>query len=527
MDLRPNKPIPDRPRASLPLERALLFTFVAHGVGMLGMVLLQLPGMPGGPQPQLAARAAYVATHPWLWRVGWLGWQVTALSDLLLAIALVITPWIRKPPALLTLAFTLFAVVPDQYGQFRWTWYGVRLAQSAVESGKYELYEQFETHIFRLIAAYGTVGYLLAAIGWTWAFGTAGVWSRRLTWLSVFTWGVFALATAALFGQMLHPSQALVVCVSVGNGIAFVLLMLWLASVTERVLRRSRPTTPFGHFARWKYPESGLFPLIVNFLANSRLVRAFFERLPASGMLSDITDVVYVNYLVPAERLAPLVPPELQLQRLGPNGEYAMFTHLTYNHGHFGMRCFPRVLRRRCWPSPVQSNWRLYVTEPKSGLSGVYFLTTAITSTPHALAARLLSEGVPMHVPESAFGRWELNGSILLSIDPGRGTAPDLAAELTPAHLTMLGGAWSECFDSWRDMLAYCVPQDRALASQPWYERVTRQEIDLGIPLDACRPLRGKVYSRAVKTIVGDDAASEPLCFHVDHVTFRYLGEVS
>jgi hypothetical protein len=245
-------------------------------------------------------------------------------------------------------------------------------------------------------------------------------------------------------------------------------------------------------------------------------------------MLSDITDVVYVNYLVPAERLAPLVPPELQLQRLGPNGEYAMFTHLTYNHGHFGMRCFPRVLRRRCWPSPVQSNWRLYVTEPKSGLSGVYFLTTAITSTPHALAARLLSEGVPMHVPDSAFVRWELSGSILLSIDPGRaGTAPDLAAELTPMHLTMLPGAWAECFDAWRDMLAYCVPQDRALASQPWYERVTRQEIDLGIPLDACRPLRGKVYSRAVKTIVGDDAASEPLCFHVDHVTFRYLGEVS
>jgi hypothetical protein len=92
-------------------------------------------------------------------------------------------------------------------------------------------------------------------------------------------------------------------------------------------------------------------------------------------------------------------------------------------------------------------------------------------------------------------------------------------------HLTMLPGAWAECFDAWRDMLAYCVPQDRALASQPWYGRITRQEIDLGIPIDSCRPLRGKVYSRAAKAIVGEDVAGEPLCFYVDRVAFRYLGE--
>jgi hypothetical protein len=295
--------------------------------------------------------------------------------------------------------------------------------------------------------------------------------------------------------------------------------------VAERVLRRARPTTPYGHFARWRHPASGPLPRGCDYLANSRFVRALFERLPASGMLSDITDVVYVNYLVPAERLAPLVPRGLELQRLGPDGAYAMFTHLTYRHGHFGMRCFPGPLRRRLWPSPVQSNWRLYVTEPKSGLSGVYFLTTAITSTPHALAARLLSEGVPMHVPESAFVRWELSGSILLSIDPGRGTAPDLAAELTPMPFTMLPGAWADCFESWRDMLAYCVPQDRALATQPWYDRITRQEIELGIPLDTCRPLRGKVYSRAARAIVGENALGDPLCFYVDRVAFRYLGE--
>jgi hypothetical protein len=167
MALVPQEPISPTPRASLPVERALLFTFLVHGLGMIGMALLQVPGMPGGPQPEIALRAAYVAHHPWLWRLGWFGWQITALSDLLLAIALLMTPWIPRRPALLTLAFTLAAIGPDQFGQFRWTWYGVSLARAAVRSGDYTLYEHFETHIFRMIAAYGTVGYLLAAIGWT------------------------------------------------------------------------------------------------------------------------------------------------------------------------------------------------------------------------------------------------------------------------------------------------------------------------------------------------------------------------
>jgi hypothetical protein len=70
---------------------ALAFTFLCHGAAMLGMVLFLLPGMPGGGVADVVARAAYVAGHPWRWRLGWLGWQLTALSDLLLGVALVWT----------------------------------------------------------------------------------------------------------------------------------------------------------------------------------------------------------------------------------------------------------------------------------------------------------------------------------------------------------------------------------------------------------------------------------------------------
>jgi hypothetical protein len=236
--------------------------------------------------------------------------------------------------------------------------------------------------------------------------------------------------------------------------------------------------------------------------------------------VSDITDVIYVNYLVEASRLEPVVPAGLELQRLGPGGGYALFSFLTYRHGHFG----PRMLGplRRLLPSPIQSNWRIHVTDPQTGRRGVYFVSTAISSTPHALAGRLLSEGVPMHVPRRASLVREDDGTFHLSIDPGHGTAPDVTATLRPGDDRSLPPRWVECFGDWHGFLSYCVPQDRALSCQPWYGRVTRQEIELGIPLETCARLEGAVTSRAAAAIVGDAA---PVCFHVPQVTFRFARE--
>ena len=50
---------------------------------MLSMAVLLLPGLPSGGTADDLARIRYVAAHPWLWRLGWLPWQLTALSDVL------------------------------------------------------------------------------------------------------------------------------------------------------------------------------------------------------------------------------------------------------------------------------------------------------------------------------------------------------------------------------------------------------------------------------------------------------------
>jgi hypothetical protein len=233
-------------------------------------------------------------------------------------------------------------------------------------------------------------------------------------------------------------------------------------------------------------------------------------------MRSDITNVVYVNYLIPAALAQQLVPPGLELQRLGPARDHALFTFLTYQHGHFGFRAMGPL--RRLMPSPVQTNWRIHVVDPRTGHRGIYFVTNAIASTMQALAARMTTEGMPMHVLRR--GEVARDGDALrVSLDPGRGSAPDAELALQFADAPELTGAWAACFGDWRGFLAYCVPQDRAMSTQPLKRRISRQEIDLGIPLDACTPLAGTVSSRAARAIAGD---ATPLCFHVPSVTFNF-----
>jgi hypothetical protein len=500
------------------LEQVLLVNLGVHLVALVCMALFLLPGLPGGGSVEDAARVAYLAAHPWLWRLGWLPWQVTAFVDLLTGVALWRTSWIPRRPAAVVLVFTISALLPDQGGQALWVTRGLDLAVAADRSGDLTPYLHFEKQTYRAVVVWGATLYLCMALGWSWCFAAAGTWSRTLTALSIVTWSILAAGSAGLLlPEEFQPASALI---GAAHGIGLTLLLLWLAIVTEQVLRRVRPTASHGRLAPWRHPWRGVAGRALDVLANSRLLRAYCEWLPPMAFVSDITDVIYVNYLVDAERLEPFVPAGLELQRIGRGGRYALFTHLTYRHGHFG----PRLLGplRRLLPSPVHTNWRIYVHDPHTGLPGVSFVTNAINSTPHALAARLLSEGMPMHALKDAAVQVGEDQTCRVSLDPGAGSAPDLAAVLHAGDALLPGAPWSECFDSYRALLAYCVPQDRAFSSQPWYGRITRQEIALGIPLDSCEPLAGEVYSRAAALFVGE---AMPLCFRVARVAFCFERE--
>ncbi len=506
------------PLAARFLEQILLINLCVHIVALVCTLFLLLPGIPGGSSTGVAGRTDYLAEHPWLWRLGWLPWQAAALVNVLTASALWRTPWIPRLPAAVVLLFTLLAVVPDQFGQVLWVTRGLDLAAEADRRGEFASYRQFENQAYRAVVIWGGTLYLCMALSWTWCFAAAGTWKRSLTVLSFLTWGLLALSSVALLlPQELRPGPVLV---GASNAIGLTLLLLWLALVIEQVLRRARPDEKHGRMAPWRHPGRGMAGRALEVLANSRLLRAYCEWLPPLAFLSDITDVIYVNYLVEAERLEPFVPAGLELQHLGRAGRYALFTHLTYRHGHFG----PRLLGplRRLLPSPVHSNWRIYVFDPHSGMRGVYFVTNAVASTPHALAARLLSEGMPMHVFRNAAVQAGDDRTCRIVLDPGQGSAPDLEAVLRPSDAVLPGSPWNECFESYTAMLAYCVSQDRAFSSQPWYGRITRQEISLRIPLESCEPMAGEVHSHVAAAYVGD---ATPLCFRVGKVAFCFERE--
>jgi hypothetical protein len=173
-------------------------------------------------------------------------------------------------------------------------------------------------------------------------------------------------------------------------------------------------------------------------------------------------------------------------------------------------------------PNPIQTNWRIYVRHPRSGITGIYFFTNAIDSTLHALSARLLSENLPMHVLHRAAITTANDGSINLQLDPGPSTAPDCTATFERTMDRALPPHWRDIFPDYDSFLAYCVPQDRAMSCQPWNNCVTCQEITLNIPLDICQPLTGQITSRAAAAIAGD---SPPVSFLVPKVNFLFSHE--
>jgi hypothetical protein len=493
----------------------LLVNLAVHVVALICTPLLLLPGIPGGSSANAAERVAYLAAHPWLWRLGWLPWQAAALADLLTALALWRTAWVPRLPAAATLLFTLLGMMCDQAGQALWVTRGLDLAAEVERSRDLPLYLNFESQAYRAVVVWGGTLYLCMGLGWTWCFATAGTWNRLLTGLSYFTWILLAIGSAGLLLPVEFLPPPFVVGACTAGGMA--LLLVWMALATEQVLRRARPDEKHGRMAPWRHPGRGLIGRTMEVLANSRLLRAYCEWFPPVAFLSDITDVIYVNYLVDADRLEPFVPVGLELQRIGRAGRHALFTHLTYRHGHFGPRFLGPL--RRWLPSPIHSNWRIYVVNPHTGMRGVYFVTNAIDSALHAVAARLLSEGMPMHVFRRAGIQMSGDRLCRVLLDPGTGSAPDLEAALQPGDAFLPGPPWSECFESHAAFLSYCVPQDRAFSSQPWYGRITRQEILLRIPLESCEPLTGEVHSHVAAAYVGE---AIPLCFRVGRVAFRF-----
>ncbi len=200
---------------------------------MLSMLFFLLPGLPSG-HTDVAQRVSHIGEHPFLWRLGWCPWQLTALSDLILAIALVRTTWVARRPAWISLLLTSIAIAIEQPAEFRWITSGVDIAQQAVATGDPTRYLAFEFEIFRLTSHWAAFFYTLAAIAWSICLAKAGTWNRFMTILSAVLWGLLLIISA---GPLLFTNFP-AIAVSVGNAVGFNLMMIWFGVATNLVIRR-------------------------------------------------------------------------------------------------------------------------------------------------------------------------------------------------------------------------------------------------------------------------------------------------
>lgn len=502
----------------LKLELAFWFALVTHGVGLISMALLVMPGMPGGLLAD-QARIEYLAMHPYLWRLGWLPWQLSALSDLLLAFAFTGLPSLSKTIKTLLFVATFAALIPDQCGQFLWITEGVELAKKAAagQSASAATFLSFEQNVFVMVCGWASLFYTVLAILWTKGLSKAGVADKLFVRFSTILW-IFSFACSALF-ILSRNMQIPFLLMAISNTVLFAGLMFWFCYAIERILRSCRKIEPWGREAKWQVPSVRSFHGLLQILGGSKFLRRIFERIPPISLSSDIDSVVYVNYLLPAEKLLELVPAHLELQRLGANGDYALFSILTFRHQHFGPQMLGNL--RKLMFNSIVSNWRIHVTDPAKKMRGIYFLSNTTDNAIMSVSARILSEAMPMHLLASADFRKE-DESFKIMLNPGDGSAPDLEADLKVSQSAAFSGAWSECFKSFEDFLEYCVPQDRSISSQPILNRITYQEIELGIPLTECKPLAGSVLSNVANLISGP---ATPFCFSAPALTFRFNKE--
>lgn len=274
----------------------------------------------------------------------------------------------------------------------------------------------------------------------------------------------------------------------------------------------------------YRHPRAGWPGRLLAALANctrfAAVRQAILSRLPFLPLHSDVRDVVYVSWLVDAQAAQQLLPAGVTLwQRDGKTP----FTVLTYRHGHFGP-ALPGPLRRLL-PSPLQSNWRLYLDHTPPGAPDVpcvYFLKNIMDSLPHALGTRLFSDILPTHLADGM----TLDVSATqarCSIAPGAGSAPALDIQAAFAASQALDADWQPLFGNWRDAVAFLACQDAAIAPVPRNGKLVFGEIHLPVDLDQVQAL---ATAHADCGLLGQlPPVSPPFAFLVPKVPFKALSE--
>lgn len=279
----------------------------------------------------------------------------------------------------------------------------------------------------------------------------------------------------------------------------------------------------------YAHPTAGLIGRMLGGLLNSvriaTLRRAVMSRLPFLVLESDVVDVVYANWLVDTALATALAPAGA---RLWDCGGRTPLTILTYKHGHFGPRGAKGL--RRLMPSPLQSNWRLYLKEPL--LDGpqtptVAFVHNVMDSVAHVVGSRLFSDALPSHFPAS-FHYSVGADAAEICIEPGDGSAPGIAVQFERHRDAHLPDPWRPMFKDWHEAVEKLASQEAAVVEFPaggGKTGVAIATIHLPVSVLSVEPLEIKGESLHCPLLQSLNADAEGLHFLLPRVKFLALSE--
>jgi hypothetical protein len=518
------------------LMTALLGFLVTHTVALVTIALLLAPGLDAGASA--AERASYIAAHPWAWRLGWLPWQLSAAADLVVSVTL--WRWLGARAdraaarwAALGIAVTVVAIAADQWGEAVAVTELVDLARDANGAGL-QAYATRERWFLLMTATCGNSAYVLMTLCWTLSLARAakGVCSAKaLGWLTAVTLPLFVVGSAVMARATRTSALEGMELEVVIHGVGFPLLNVWgvvAAVLIGRLHHAAYPKTDAANH-RLAWPSGSALGSALAAVASSPGMRDLFRPIPFLELKSDIIDVVYLNWMVPSERVADLLPAPLELHDI--DGHTAV-SILSYRHGAFGPRLFGPL--RKLLPSPRQSNWRLYLElsqleaqsaqhQPKR--DAIYFFKTSLSSAPHTLMSRLMADGLPAHLP-AKLEHSRTDRSITTTLIPGQSHAPDLEVRIVETAETEAGvlpDAWKTFFPDWSEAVQYLVAQNRAVSVEPAQNCVLESRID--IPINVADVVPADVVAIESNWLAAIVEGCTPLAFVVPRVSFRALGE--
>ena len=522
--------------------RALRLFILSHLLGLLVLPLWLQPGLDAGVP--LLERARYIAAHPWLWRAGWNVWQLCALSDVLVTLWLAWWAWGQSRRVRCwggaALLCNIAAVIPEQWAEWRLVVACPAMAQQALSNdAALASFAEAERWSVIMTGVCGNSGYVLMTIAWFMALSSAQRRGRRhFAAVTTFASLLFVLSSVAVVIG-LRTGQNYTWPVMFSSGPAFVALIPWAMLAAHHLsLSSGRPVAEDDHLHAVNWSPHGIARWLAP-IAASHGLRDLFRPMPTLVMGSDISDIVYLNWLVPAAAAQQWLPAPLHVHDLQG---MTVLSILSYRHGSFGpVRLGPL---RRLFPSPAQSNWRLYLahpdTEPRAERDAIYFIHTAFDNAPLATAARLLADGLPAQVPTTMLhqrrGRQletritthpEQPAQLHVIVEEDVLVEEDVIVEESgdPDHAISLPAAWAAHFRDTEEALRYLVEQNRAVAVDGARGEVFESAIAIPIDIGTIRPATVKhVEAPWLDGLIGNAA---PFAFVVPAVSFRALGERS